>query len=223
MMEEILNLSKMALGQTNTYVSKGAQQNSVAYSSMGTAYLYDGFIHFIEKDMQYSINQQKMLYAQGKQEEMVRFMTSRAGQKFIKVTKDMRYEDVRIFLKVMDMVDTQARDRILSYAQAWSQNPTFMVDPIDILMLEREKTWTGMIRKLTYSMKKKKNEAMKQQQYQQMLEQVNAEKQQQAMLAQEGMRQSGANDRAMLQGQIKQDGDAMKHMQSATPQQASSQ
>jgi len=146
---------------------------------------------------------QKMNYSVGKNEEMIRFIHGKAGVKFLRATQGNRYEDVNIYVKIQDTVDAAARARILSYAQGWSQNVEWGVEPLDILAIERERTWSGMIRHLEYSMKRKKAAGKRAAAEQQMLDQVRAEQQNSALMQQEALRQQGATQRTGMQEQGK--------------------
>lgn len=191
-MEEILNLSKNALGMMSGYISKGAQQNAVQYSSMGTSYLFEALMQFVERDMRFAANQQKLVRAITGRDEHVLFSLGPAGVKYMTYTKSMRYEETMLYLKVNDVVDESARMRILGYAQAWSQNIEFMVGADDILMLESEKTFSGMIRKLRHSMRVKARKQEETQAQQQLLDMIGQEKSAHDQAQMEAMRQNGA-------------------------------
>lgn len=207
-MEEVLNLSKMALGQTNTYVSNKAQQNSVSYSSMGTAYLYNGFSHFVNNIFLHAANMQKMISPTDK---WILFNTSSAGQKFLKMTKKDRFEDVCIFIKANDTVDDKGRERLSEFVKMFATNPNGGIDFEDILMIEQEKTWSGMIRKLRYSMKKKKRDAKQQQDYQNAVQQAMNQQNIDGQMQQEQMRQKGADNRMDQQIEHKSFDSVLKH------------
>ena len=210
-MEEILNLSKVALGQNSGYISQGAQQNTAAYSSMGTAYLFDGFMHFIENDTRYGTNTQKLISAMDDEDEMVSFIAGTNGITWSKITQERRFEDCLIFVQIADIVDEQARQRLLAYAQNWSQNPEFGVRPLDIVKLEKATTYSEMVRILELSLKKGEMKQQQQQAYNDMQAKVMAEKNNQAQMQQEDIRQEGANQRTAEQVKGKLAGDILKH------------
>lgn len=210
-MEEILNLSKVALGQNQGYISQGAQQNTAAYSSMGTAYLFDGFMQFIANDTRYGCNVQKMLSAMNEDEEMVQFIAGTNGVTWSKITQERRFEDCLIFVKIADIVDEQARQRLLQLALAWSQNVEMGITPLDIIKLEKSTTYSEMCRILELSLKKGELKAKQREAYQNLQQKIMAEQQAQAQLGQEAMRQQGADKRTNEQVQGKLAGDLLKH------------
>jgi hypothetical protein len=171
MMEEYVGYSKIALGQQRDYVSRDVQQATMTTSSNVMNYTIEGLFESIRRDMQYSINVQKMHMDK---EELV---VSDRGMKIIKGLGKRRFEDVMVNLKIQDYIDDATRARIVQYAVNWSMNPQMSgIDPADILMMEQEKSLSQMIRKLQASMRKKKNEAQKQQAYQDTLAMIQQQK-----------------------------------------------
>lgn len=212
-MEEIVNIPKVALGQQQTYIGLGTQQNTISQSSRGTAYWFKGFMNFILETLQYSTELFKTSRQCVESEDAIQIVGD-SGIKYLTLTKDYLFEDYKIKIKFRDAIDEQGKQRILSYGQAWSQNPAFGIDPIDILKLEQAKSFTDAISDLEYSMKKKKKEQMRQQQMQ-MQQQAMMQEQQMAMqganqMDVEGMRQQGLDQRTEQQLQAKLLGEMIK-------------
>jgi vacuolar-type H+-ATPase catalytic subunit A/Vma1 len=100
---------------------------------------------------------------------------------------------------VKDFMDDQARERLLSLAQAAMQNQ--LIDMMDYIKIEQARSYTELLNDLKYAMNKKKRDAEKQQAMMQMMQQAQMEQQlaQQQSLA--GMKEEGANYRAELGAQ----------------------
>lgn len=210
-MEEIANFSKTATGMSEAYLSKDAQAGRIAASATGTAYLYEGFMQFVENDMRLAANMQKMIDADGS-EETRQYVLGGKGVKFLKLSKGMRWQDVLIFMKIEDRIDEKAKAFIQGVVQQYATQPE-IVSPIAVLEMVRAKTWTEMLRKIEIEMKKniKKKEAREQ--YEKIMAMMQAERQRQASLEQEKIRQDGAgtrqvqdhmHDAAMKQGEQQQ-------------------
>lgn len=196
-MEEAMNIPKIALGQQQTYTGLGTQRGTIAQSTLGLAMMYRNFTKFNEINISYAANVAKIACTNDGDYD-ASFVIGDRGVKMMKITKDMRFEDLLIFIKARDVIDAEARQRLLSYAQAWSQNPAFGVDPVDILKMEQAKSYTELINDFEFSLKQKQR---KQAQQQQMMMQAEQQAEQQAINAdmqKTAMKEDGANQRAAL-------------------------
>ena len=194
LMEEIVNIPKIALGQQSGYVGAKTQAGTIAQSNLGTAYLYQGYIQFIEKHLRYAVNQYKITLID--EPETTIPVVGTKGKEYLKITKEFQMEELGLYIKVKDFIDDQARERLLSIAQAAMQNG--VIDFMEYLQIEKCKTYTELENQLEYTMNKKKRDAEKKQQMMMMMQQA----QQEQMMAQQqavaGMKEDGANYRAEL-------------------------
>jgi hypothetical protein len=203
LMEEIVNIPKVALGQQSGYVGAKTQAGTIAQSNLGTAYLYQGFVEFFEKELSFALNQYKVSLMSESEEEIP--VVGTRGKEWLKITKDFQFEELGVYIKVKDFLDEQARERLLMLAQAAMQNQ--MIDMIDYIRIEKAKSYTELLNELEYTLNKKKRDAEKQQAIMQMMQQAQMEQQ---MAQQEGlaqMKEEGANYRKELdvQGSIAKD------------------
>ena len=186
-MEEIVNVPKVAMGQQQGYLGAKTQAGSIAQSNLGTSYLYQGFIQFIERDLQYALNQYKVSLLTMEQDTLG--LLDDNGIEFLEITEDFKFEDFGVYIKVKDFLDEQARERLLSIAQAAMQNQ--LIDMRDYLRIETCKTYTELLKELQYSMDKKDRERKKAEEQAQIMQAAQMEaqmamQQQQASMAQEG-------------------------------------
>lgn len=203
-MEEIVNVPKAAMGQQQGYLGAKTQAGTIAQSNLGTAYLYQGFVQFIEKDLQHSLNQFKVsLLANGDEDIPV---VGDRGMNYLKVTEDFKFEDFGIYVRIRDFIDDQAKERLLFIAQAAMQNQA--IDMLDYMQIETSKTYTELYNNLKFSLEKKKREIEKQQEIQMMMQQAQMEQQQQMQQEQMALKEDGSNYRAELQASAKQEGGA---------------
>ena len=208
-MEEIVNVPKAAMGQQQGYMGAKTQAGTIAQSNLGTSYLYQGFVQFIEKDLQHSLNQFKVSLLANQDDDIP--VIGDRGINYLKVSEDFKFEDFGIYVKIRDFIDDQAKERLLFIAQAAMQNQA--IDMLDYLQLETSKTYTELFNNLKFSLEKKKREAEKQQEIQMMMQQAQMEQQQQLQQEQMAMKEEGNNYRAELKAQ--NEGQA----QAAQPQQ----
>lgn len=193
-MEEIVNVPKVAMGQQQGYVGAKTQAGSIAQSNLGTAYLYQGFIQFIEKDLQYALNQFKVSLLANEDEDIP--VVGDRGMNFLKITKDFMFEDFGIYVKVKDFIDDQAKERLLFIAQAAMQNQA--IDMLDYIAIETSKTYAELQNQLRYAIEKKQRKMEEQQQIQMMMQQAQMEQQQQLQQDMLAAKEQGNNYRAEL-------------------------
>ena len=199
LMEEIVNIPKVALGQQQGYVGAKTQAGTIAQSNLGTAYLYQGFVQFIEKQLAYALNQYKVTLID--EPETTIPVVGTKGKQYLKLTKEFQMEELGVYIKVKDFIDDASRERLLGIAQAAMQNQ--IIDFMEYLQIEKCKTYTELENQLEYTLNKKKRDAEKQQQMMQMMQQAQQEQQmsQQQGLAQ--MKEEGANFRKQMDVQGK--------------------
>lgn len=164
-MSRILSVSPIALGQQTRYIGLGTQQGTIAQNNLGTSYLIDGFMEWIVMNMRYAVNQAKNLYTINDNKEAA-FVIGDRGVKYLKFTKDLRFEDLFVELNINDVIDETAKKDIQTFAQAWSQNPQFGITPLDIIKLYSSNSMTQAKDELELSLKKgeknKKRDLMEQ-------------------------------------------------------------
>jgi hypothetical protein len=206
LMEEIVNIPKVALGQQTGYVGAKTQAGTIAQSNLGTSYLYQGFIEFFQKELAFALNQYKVSLMSESEQEIPVIGTR--GKEWLKITKEFQMEELGVYIKVKDFMDDQARERLIGLAQAAMQNG--LIDMTDYIKIEQARSYTELLGDLKYSMNKKKRDAEKQQAMQQMMQQAMMEQQmaQQQGIAQ--MKEDGSNYRAELGAQSKMAQEAFK-------------
>lgn len=203
LMEEIVNIPKIALGQQSGYVGAKTQAGTIAQSNLGTAYIYQGFVEFIQKNLAFAINQYRVSSLTESETEIP--VVGTRGKQWLKLTKEFQYEELGVYVKVKDFIDDAGRERIIAIAQAAMQNQ--LIDLADYLVIEQARSYTELINDLRYSLNKKKREAEQAQAMQQMMQEAQMAQQAAAQQQLQGMREEGANYRAEVgaQGKIASD------------------
>jgi hypothetical protein len=193
-MEEIVNVPKIAMGQQQGYLGAKTQAGSIAQSNLGTAYLYQGFIRFIEKDLQYALNQYKISLLDVEEDGVG--LVDDQGYEFLRITDDVKFEDFGVYIKVKDFLDEQAKERLLSIAQAAMQNQ--LIDMRDYIKIETSKSYTELLKELEYAMAKKDMEKKEEMRRQQIMQAAQQEAMMQAQMEQARIAQEGSSYRQEL-------------------------
>jgi hypothetical protein len=193
-MEEIVNVPKIAMGQQQGYLGAKTQAGSIAQSNLGTAYLYQGFIRFIEKDLQYALNQYKVSLLDV-EEDGIGLLDNR-GYEFLKLTDEVKFEDFGVYIKIKDFLDEQAKERLLAIAQAAMQNQ--LIDMRDYIKIETARSYTELLNELEYAMQKKDMEKKEEMRRQQIMQAAQQEAMLQAQMQQAQAAQEGSNYRQEL-------------------------
>jgi hypothetical protein len=216
LMEEIVNIPKIALGQQAGYVGAKTQAGTIAQSNLGTAYLYQGFVQFIEKQLAFALNQYKLTLID--EPETTIPVVGTKGKEYLKVTKEFQMEELGVYIKVKDFIDDAARERLIGIAQAAMQNQ--VIDFLEYIQIEKCKTYTELENQLEYTLNKKKRDAEKQQQMMQMMQQAQMEQQRAQQSGVQQMKEQGANYRKELdvQGKMAQTGMEAALREEASPE-----
>jgi len=196
MMKEIINASKVSMGQLTSYVGYGSQQQSISQNQLGMATFYDGFMTYYTYFLQYLLNKSKIMLMDMDGEEAADIMLSEDAVKFFKNTREFQLEDLMVKVEIEDVIDDQSRQRLLTIAQAMAQNADKTgFDWDDYIELETARTYTELKDKMSIKIKKRK---MKQEQQQQMMmlqQQAESERQRQFAMNQQEMAEAGRNAR----------------------------
>ncbi len=155
-MEEVMNIPKISLGQQQTNIGLGVQRGTIARSTLGLANIYRNFVKFNELNLQYAVNLGKLIYTEPNTEAPM--VIGDRGVRFLKWLKEYRYEDILLFIKTKDIINEEGKQRLLGIAQAMAQNQE--IDILDYLRIEMSENLTRLYNDLEYSAKKRKKEQM---------------------------------------------------------------
>ena len=196
MMKEIINASKVSMGQLTSYVGYGSQQQSISQNQLGMATFYDGFMTYYTYLLQYLINKAKIMLMDMDGEEAADIMLSEDAVKFFKNTREFQLEDFMVKVEIEDVIDEQSRQRLLTVAQAMAQNADktgFNWD--DYIELETARTYTELKDKMSMKIKKREFKQQQEQQMAMLQQQAEAEKQRQFAAQQQMVAEQGRNAR----------------------------
>lgn len=196
MMKEIINASKVSMGQLTSYVGYGSQQQSISQNQLGMATYYDGFMTYYTYLLQYILNKAKIMLMDMDGEEAADIMLSEDAVKFFKNTTEFQLEDMMVKVDIEDIIDQQDRTEILTIAQAMAQNADKTgFDWDDYIEVKTARTWAEMKDKMTLKIKKRKMEREQQQQMAALQAQAEQAEQRQFAMQQQQMSEAGKNAR----------------------------
>ena len=195
-MEEIVNISKVALGQQTSYIGYGTQQNTIAQSALGQSYLYDGLMQFFVENLQYAADMQKIVWDLPEFKDEAIAIVGKRGAKWLELTQNDSFERYLIKIKVSDQMDEATKQRLTTMAQALAQNG--LIDFLDVLRIESATSLVQLRDEIEYSVKKKQRQ--------------NEQQQQQQMAMQQMMQQQDARNKA-VNTVIQQEGGLQKEKQ----------
>lgn len=184
-MESIVNLSPISMGNQQQYVSQGAQQATISQANISTVSIMNGFVKFAEIVLQHATNMGKIVHSL--EDGMVIPIAGNRGREFLKETTEFSNEDLGIYIHVLDIIDEQGRIRLQNMAQALAQNQQLSF--LDWVHIERARTYTEILDYMELVFKRQERDAKQQ------------AAMQQAMAELEMMRQDQAN-RQSIQGKL---------------------
>jgi len=201
-MQQIINASKIALGQQTSYVGLATQQETIARNEMGMSSYTDGFMQFFADELQYILNKAKVMYIDNEGAEEAELLLSKEGLEFFKNSSEFQIEDMMVRVDIEDIIDDAARTRLLDIALAMAQNSQHTgFDMEDYLVVETSRTYTEMRKAFKKIIAKKKIEGQQAQQQQFMMQQAETEKQQAFQKEQQAMSESGKDNREMVKAE----------------------
>lgn len=199
-MESIVNVSEIAMGQQQQYVSSTTQQQSIGQNNLGTAYIFNGFIRFMKIVMNHATNVAKIIHTMEDGDEIP--VVGEKGTEWLKETKAFKFEDFDVEVEVMDMISPEAKARILNGVQGLAQN--MAVSALDIIKIEKATSYRELELYFEMTLKKQAKEAERQQAIQAQQQLAQQEQANQGQMQLEQARQAGANERteATIQGKL---------------------
>ena len=131
-MEQITSVSRIALGQQQSTVGKGVQQNTINQNSFGTASLQWGLMKFFKNVLQYNVNVKQMLYQfKDSVEEALTIGDSASYLLRILSPKEFGTQQFNVFIDFNSPIDEQMRNELRTIALSEAQNGN--LDTVDFI------------------------------------------------------------------------------------------
>lgn len=209
-MKEVVSTSNIALGQQTSYIGLGTQQATIGQTTFGLKYLYDGFLDFVQHNLQYAINIEGRLLSMNDDIDTAMIVGDK-GKKYLDVMKlkNLSFEDILIYIKLNDSIDQAEKESLKQAVFSLFQNDKITLTEFAEIMSAR--TYTELKNKAEYYERIRERKAIAQekmahqQQLQLQQQQIQGNIQAEA-LRQSGqdVRQNAANDAAIQQQILQQ-------------------
>jgi len=196
-MEEVMNIPKVALGQQQATIGLGVQRGTISQSTLGLIGLYRNFVKFNEINLQYAVNLAKLIYTIDDKEAV--FVVGDRGIQHLKWTKEFRFQDILLFVKTKDIIDENKKQRLLAIAQAMAQNQ--QIDMLDYINIELAENMIELKNNLEFSIKKRREEITVAQNAQVLTAKATQEREITAKADIEGVKQSSQDERSLMESQ----------------------
>jgi len=192
-MEAIASVSKIALGQQQTYVGMNTQVNTIAQNAKGVEYYFASVIKLYADVMQYSIEKQKLVLINDGDKELEREILSERGSEYLKLNKDFSFTKLNVRIVVEDVINSESKGRLMQMAVAMAQSG--QMDMLDYLRIETANTYNELMNYFEAAIRRKKKEEAQMKAMQQMQQMAAIEAQGQQLAQLEAMKQDGQDAR----------------------------
>ncbi len=200
LMMSIVNVSEIALGQQGQFVSGQVQAASVSQGNLGTSYIFNGLIKHLAQVVNHAANVSKIINTIEPESEIP--VVGSSGTEFLRITKDLRWEDFLIDIQIVDMIDPSAKAQIMSAVQGLAQN--LALTALDVIKIQEATSYTELRVYFEKQIKQQKKDSERAAQLQAMQAESAAAQQGQIQHSLEQARQTGNNERtaATLEAQL---------------------
>ena len=159
-MSKMMHLPDVSQGLQQSVIGKGVQQATTNLAAVGIAPLFNGFVNFIQRDIQLTANMQKVaIAADDANENYWRMILGDAGYVWMKQSAE-NFEHLGIYINPYDQIDEINKQRLDMKIQAAFQNG--LIDFSDSLKLETLTSYRASLAYLKRVTKKRKMDAMAQ-------------------------------------------------------------
>jgi hypothetical protein len=186
-------VSKIALGQQQTYVGMNTQVNTIAQNAKGVEYYFASVIKLYADVMQYSIEKQKLVLINDGDKELEREILSERGMEYLKLNKDFSFTKLSVRIVVEDVINSESKARLMQMAVAMAQSG--QMDMLDYLKIETANTYNELMNYFEAAIRRKKKEEAQMKAMQQMQQMAAIEAQGQQLAQLEAMKQAGQDAR----------------------------
>jgi hypothetical protein len=112
-MGKMMNLPDASLGLQSSTIGKGVQENTVQLAETGVTPLFNGFINFIQRDLMFDVNYQKIVWlASPRNEEIAKNFIGDRGLEWLKTAVHESNEYLGIYINPYDTIDAVARQKL---------------------------------------------------------------------------------------------------------------
>lgn len=154
---DLMHLPNIAQGLQQTTIGKGVQQGTVSLAAVGVAPLFNGFVGFIQRDIQCTANIQKTILTIDEVNDTYwNMMLGDAGLSWMKTTEEL-FQYLGIYINPYDQIDEINRQKLDGKLQAAQQNGQVSFE--DVIKLDTISSYREALAYLSRISRKRKREA----------------------------------------------------------------
>ena len=178
---ELMHLPNVAQGLQQSTIGKGVQQGTVSLAAVGVAPLFNGFVGFIQRDVQQTTNMQKLVLIEDDTNDAYwNMILGDAGLTWMKNTDEL-FQMLGIYINPYDQIDEINRQQLQTDIQAGLQNG--LIEFEDVIKLRTISSYREALAYISRVTKKRKKEQMAMAEQQRQDNLMMAQQNQQAMIA----------------------------------------
>jgi len=136
-MNNMMHLPSVSQGLQQTTIGKGVQNTTIQQANTGLAPLFLGFISYIQKGLQLTVNKNKLAFiAPDADEDYVTMLLGDNGLNWLKEAVYTDFEELGIYIQPYDVIDAEARLRLNSKLEIYAQQGSGLTPLEDITLMQ---------------------------------------------------------------------------------------
>jgi hypothetical protein len=136
-MNNMMHLPSVSQGLQQTTIGKGVQNTTIQQANTGLAPLFLGFISYIQKGLQITVNKNKLAFiAPDADEDYVTMLLGENGLNWLKEAVYTDFEELGIYIQPYDVIDADARLRLNSKLEIYAQQGSGLTPLEDITLMQ---------------------------------------------------------------------------------------
>jgi len=132
-----MHLPSVSQGLQQTTIGKGVQNTTIQQANTGLAPLFLGFISYIQKGLQLTVNKNKLAFiAPDADEDYITMLLGDNGLNWLKEAVYTDFEELGIYIQPYDVIDAEARLRLNSKLEIYAQQGSGLTPLEDITLMQ---------------------------------------------------------------------------------------
>ena len=158
-MNKMMHLPSVSQGLQQTTIGKGVQNTTIQQANTGLAPLFMGFINYIQKGLQLTVNKNKIAFiAEDADKEYVETLIGENGVEWLKSAVYNDFEELGIYINPYDTIGAEERLRLSAKLDIYAQQGQGL-SPLEDITLMQYTSYREAIEYLRTVYKKREEDA----------------------------------------------------------------
>jgi len=158
-MNNMMHLPSVSQGLQQTTIGKGVQNTTIQQANTGLAPLFLGFISYIQKGLQVTVNKNKLAFiAEDADKEYVSMLIGERGLEWLKEAVYTDFEELGIYIQPYDTIDSEARAKLDAKLMIYAQQQQGLT-PLEDITLSQFTSYREAVAYLRTVYKKREEDA----------------------------------------------------------------